>query len=89
MHMPRAIDMQGRPLTSIDDLPDPGLRWVPSRKLIVVLLIESGIVAPEQVLARYADLSHEELDSWRRSVMIFGSPALRVTKMQLYNGRRT
>lgn len=49
----------------IPKLPDPGKRWIPSRKQQVVQAVLSGLVPKMSVLARY-DMSEQEFDNWTR-----------------------
>ncbi|MDP2816156.1 MAG: DUF1153 domain-containing protein, partial [Rectinemataceae bacterium] len=60
--------------------PEPGCRWVPSRKEVVVEAITAGTVTVAQVLEQYPDLSLEELESWQRRYNRQGRKGLRVTK---------
>lgn len=55
----------GRVIT-IADLPEPkNVRWVKSRKLIVVAAVQAGLLSIEDACARY-ELSREEFLSWQR-----------------------
>lgn len=69
-------------IRSTHDLPEPGCRWVPSRKEAVVEAITDGAVTVEQVLQRYPGLSLEELESWQRRYNRQGRNGLSITKFR-------
>ncbi|MEX2520461.1 MAG: DUF1153 domain-containing protein [Paracoccaceae bacterium] len=73
-----------------EDLPPPGTqRWVASRKAAVVAAVDAGAVSAEEVCTRY-ELSPEELEEWRRSLLKHGPAALLVTKLKYFrNNQRT
>ncbi|MFI0395281.1 CtrA inhibitor SciP [Paracoccus jiaweipingae] len=78
---PRTVILDGGEVLSLADLPQPGMRWVASRKACVVRAVTHGLIAREQALARY-DLSEEEFDSWLAAVRKHGPKGLRVTAIQ-------
>lgn len=77
------IGPDGSPLT-ISDLPPPDTkRWVIRRKGQVVAAVRGGLIALEDVCARYK-LTVEEFLSWQLSIDRHGLPGLRTTKLQKY-----
>lgn len=76
------IGPDGTPLTPAD-LPEPGGRWVPSRKAIVVAAVRGGLLSMEEACHRYG-LTVEEYISWQTAVDGFGLPGLRTTQVQRY-----
>jgi len=59
----------GRVIT-IADLPEPkNVRWVKSRKLIVVAAVQAGLLTIDDACARY-ELSREEFLSWERAFLL-------------------
>ena len=68
------------------DLPSPGVRrWVPRRKARVVAAVEGGLITREEACERY-DLSEEELECWKASLMRHGLKGLCVTKLNARRG---
>jgi len=56
--------VNGQVITAAD-LPDPkNVRWVKSRKLIVVAAVHAHLLSAEEACARY-ELSREEFVSWQ------------------------
>ncbi|MBA3519288.1 MAG: DUF1153 domain-containing protein [Rhizobiales bacterium] len=78
------IGPDGSPLTPAD-LPQPGERWVPSRKAIVVAAVRGGLLSMEEACARYG-LTVEEYLSWQTAVDGHGLAGLRTTRIQQYRG---
>ena len=78
---PRTVTLEGGEVLSLADLPQPGMRWVASRKACVVQAVIHGLLTREQALARY-DISDEEFDSWLAAVRNHGPKGLRVTALQ-------
>ncbi len=78
------LSPEGDPIT-LDDLPPAGcdVRWVISRKALVVTAIRDGLIIATEACERYA-LSETELESWARMFRTYGRPGLRITKLQLY-----
>jgi hypothetical protein len=57
---------------TLADLPQPkNVRWVKSRKLIVVAAVQAGLLTMEDACARY-ELSREEFLSWHRAFGLEG-----------------
>ncbi|GAA5081455.1 DUF1153 domain-containing protein [Roseibacterium beibuensis] len=81
---PNAVTLpDGRVLTRAD-LPAPDTRrWVASRKAVVVLAVEGGLITAEEAIRTW-DLSEEELDSWRDAVARHGVAALKATSVQRF-----
>jgi hypothetical protein len=68
----------------IVDLPPPDTRrWIVRRKAVVVAAVRTGTITREEACRRYA-LSVEEFDAWQRAMETYGTPGLRVTRLQIY-----
>lgn len=80
---PRAVHLPDGSVLSLADLPPPSVRWVASRKAIVVQAVLYELISREDAIARYR-LSDEEFDSWCAAIRDHGVPALRVTALQQY-----
>jgi len=64
--------VRGQVIT-LADLPEPkNVRWVKSRKLIVVAAVQAGLLTIEDACARY-ELSREEFLSWLLAFRTEGS----------------
>lgn len=80
----RAVMLADGRVLSRADLPAASTRrWVASRKAIVVLAVEHGLIRRDDALERYA-LSEEEFESWCQAVHRHGINALKVTALQRY-----
>lgn len=81
---PRQVTLPDGSILSRADLPAADtLRWVASRKAVVVKAVQYGLLSLNDALDRYA-LSQEEFDLWRNAVKTHGDKALRVTTLQKY-----
>ncbi len=81
---PRQVTLPDGSILSRADLPAADtLRWVASRKAVVVMAVQYGLLNLNDALDRYA-LSQEEFDLWRNAVKTHGDKALRVTTLQKY-----
>ena len=81
---PRQVTLPDGSILSRADLPAADtLRWVASRKAVVVRAVQYGLLNLNDALDRYA-LSQEEFDLWRDAVEKHGAKALRVTTLQKY-----
>lgn len=81
---PRQVTLPDGSILSRADLPAADtLRWVASRKAVVVRAVQYGLLNLNDALDRYA-LSQEEFDLWREAVEKHGAKALRVTTLQKY-----
>lgn len=80
--------MVQRTLAKPPDLPEPGVRWVASRKEAVLENLARGRITKDEVLRRYPDLSSEELTSWQQRFKRAGREGLLVTKGSPENGSR-
>jgi hypothetical protein len=81
---PRQVTLPDGSILSRADLPAAvTLRWVASRKAVVVKAVQYGLLNLNDALDRYA-LSQEEFDLWRNAVEKHGDKALRVTTLQKY-----
>ena len=69
---------------TIADLPARDTkRWVSSRKAIVVVAVEGGLISLDDACARYS-LSVEEFLGWQRAVQRHGVQGLKVTRAKQY-----
>lgn len=81
---PRQVTLPDGSILSRADLPRADtIRWVASRKAVVVKAVRYGLLNRSDALERYA-LSEEEFDLWRDAVEKHGDQALRVTTLQKY-----
>jgi hypothetical protein len=81
--LPSIVAQDGTELT-IADLPARDTkRWVSSRKALVVIAVQGGLIALDDACVRYR-LSVEEFLSWQRAIDRHGVPALRVTRAKEY-----
>jgi len=69
---------------TIADLPARDTkRWVSSRKALVVIAVEGGLISLDDACSRYR-LSIEEFLSWQRAVQRHGVQGLKVTRAKEY-----
>jgi len=81
---PRAVTLPDGTMMTRADLPDPGvMRWVASRKALVVKAVRHGLVPRAEILERYG-ISEEELDAWLDAVDRHGEVALKATAVRRY-----
>ncbi|KGJ06190.1 hypothetical protein IT41_03250 [Paracoccus halophilus] len=80
---PRTVMLSDGSVLSLADLPDPGTRWVASRKALVVEAVNHGLIGRDDAIRRYG-LTDEELDAWVRAVRRHGRHALKVTQLQKF-----
>ena len=81
---PRQVTLPDGSILSRADLPAADtLRWVASRKAVVVKAVIYGLISEAEALERYA-LSQEEFATWRQAIEKHGEKALRVTSIQKY-----
>lgn len=81
---PRQVTLPDGRVLSRADLPAADTRrWVASRKAVVVLAVEYGLIGRAEALERYA-LSEEEFDLWQGAVTAHGVEGLKVTAIQKY-----
>ena len=81
---PRQVRLPDGSVLSRADLPPAStLRWVASRKAVVVKAVIYGLLPESEALQRYA-LSPEEFALWREAVERHGENALKVTAIQRY-----
>ena len=80
----RAVRLpDGRVLTRADLPPPDTVRWVASRKAVVVDGVVHHLISRHEALTRY-DLSEEELDAWIAASMLHGRDALKATAVQRF-----
>ena len=80
----KAVILSDGSVLRLEDLPAPDtLRWVASRKAVVVRAVKSGLISEEEALCRY-DLSEEEFASWCAAIHAHGESALKATLLQRY-----
>lgn len=78
-NMPVAVRLPDGTLLSRSDLPPKDtVRWVASRKMIVVMAVASGLVTRDEVQTRY-QLSGEELNEWESASQRNGLNGLKAT----------
>ena len=82
-----AVGADGNPLTPSDLPPLNTKRWVSSRKAIVVLAVESGLLSLDDACSRYT-LTVDEFLGWQAAIQSFGPLALRATRIQAYRRSR-
>ena len=81
---PRLVTLpDGTTLTRADLPPPDTVRWVASRKAVVLKAVRYNLISRESAKQRYA-LSDDELDSWERAVEKYGEHALKTTALQKY-----
>ena len=73
----------GHKLTRSELPPTDTKRWVASRKAIVVLAVQTGLVDMAEVCSMY-EISKEEFISWVNAVKSHGISGLKITKLQNY-----
>ncbi|MFD1795963.1 DUF1153 domain-containing protein [Paracoccus aurantiacus] len=80
---PRAVQLHDGTILTLADLPPATVRWVASRKALVVKAVVHGLITRQDAIARYG-LSDEEFDGWCAAIRDHGIRALRVTSLQKY-----
>ncbi|MFH5773633.1 DUF1153 domain-containing protein [Paracoccus sp. NGMCC 1.201697] len=70
-------------ILTLADLPPANIRWVASRKAVVVAAVKYGLLTRDAALKRY-DLTGEEFDAWCIAVDRHGSEALKITRLQKF-----
>ncbi|MBD9525300.1 DUF1153 domain-containing protein [Paracoccus sp. PAR01] len=80
---PRTAVLPDGTILSLADLPEPGMRWVASRKAVVVAAVKHGLLSRSEVIERY-DLSEEEFASWVHAIERHGRDALKITQLQKF-----
>ncbi|MGS4947704.1 CtrA inhibitor SciP [Meridianimarinicoccus sp. RP-17] len=81
---PRIVTLpDGSTLSRADLPPDTTVRWVASRKAVVVHAVKHGLLSRDEALNRY-NLSGDEFESWCLAVERFGEDALKTTALQRY-----
>lgn len=80
---PRVVALPDGRILTVADLPAPTARWVASRKEVVVLAVQHGLIGRDEAMRRYG-LSEEELDSWIATASRHGRRGLKATAVQKY-----
>lgn len=81
---PRLVTLpDGSKLTRADLPAEDTIRWVASRKAVVVRAVKFGLLKRDEARELYS-LSEDELDSWEAAVDRFGEKALKTTSLQQY-----
>lgn len=81
---PRIVTLpDGSTLSRADLPPDTTVRWVASRKAVVVRAVKHGLLSRDEALGRYK-LSRDEFESWCMAIERFGEDALKTTSLQRY-----
>lgn len=78
---PRTVRLPDGSILTVADLPLPRMRWVASRKAIVVAAVRHGLLGRKEALSRY-ELSEEELSGWERALDRHGKEALKVSAIR-------
>lgn len=75
------VTLDGKRITA-KDLPEPelGMRWVASKKAIVVKLLQANMLTIEAVLQYYQDMSRFEVEDWVHQYEKLGMPGLKTMK---------
>jgi transposase-like protein len=71
----------------IDAAKSETFHWTPQRKAVVVEAVAAGQLTGAEIARRFA-VSAEELASWRGKIGADGVPALRATRLQIYEPQR-
>ncbi|MGB1235931.1 MAG: DUF1153 domain-containing protein [Planktomarina sp.] len=81
---PRSVELPDGSHLSRADLPPTGtMRWVASRKAMVVKAVASGLITQGEACEDY-DLSEEEFQSWCRLAREHGEKGLKTTSLQVF-----
>ena len=81
---PRSVELPDGSHLSRADLPPTGtMRWVASRKAMVVKAVASGLISQAEACESY-DLSEEEFQSWCRLAQKHGEKGLKTTSLQAF-----
>jgi len=81
---PRIVTLpDGSTLSRADLPPDTTVRWVASRKAVVVRAVKHGLLSRDEALGRY-NLSGDEFESWCMAIERHGEDALKTTALQRY-----
>lgn len=70
-------------ILSLADLPDPGTRWVASRKATVIAAVHHGLLSRDDAIRRYG-LTDEEFETWVDALRRHGRNALKITQLQKF-----
>ena len=81
--LPSIAGPDGGSITIADLPPRDTKRWVSSRKALVVIAVQGGLISLDDACARYR-LSVEEYLSWQRAVDRHGTAGLRATRAKDY-----
>ena len=81
---PRTRQLPDGSVISLADLP-PGntVRWVASRKAMVIKAVASGLISKEFAFQKYS-ISVEEFESWCSAAREHGVSALKTTKLKSF-----
>ncbi|MFV0245574.1 MAG: DUF1153 domain-containing protein [Qingshengfaniella sp.] len=81
---PRVVHLpDGSTLSRADLPPEDTVRWVASRKALVVKAVVHGLMDREEAVKRY-QLSDDEFESWLHAVEKHGEAALKATRLQKF-----
>lgn len=81
---PRLVRLpDGTTLTRADLPPHNTVRWVASRKAVVVKAVKHGLISRDEAKDRWA-LSDDELNEWAAAVDRHGESALKTTALQKF-----
>ncbi|MGR3486154.1 MAG: CtrA inhibitor SciP [Paracoccaceae bacterium] len=81
---PTSVRLPDGRILSLSDLPPADtVRWVASRKAVVLRAVAYGLVTRDWAMTTYG-LSREEFEGWLAAMATHGERALRTTKLHDY-----
>ena len=78
-----AVSTESRHCAEVTLPPSDTVRWVASRKIIVLAAIDAGSLSIEEACLMYR-LSIEEIASWSRLTELHGRDGLKTSKLEKY-----
>ena len=78
-----AVSTENRQGAEMTLPPSDTVRWVASRKIMVLAAIDAGSLSIEEACLRYR-LSIEEIASWSRLTELHGSDGLKISRLGEY-----
>jgi hypothetical protein len=78
-----AVSTRSRQCAEVTLPPTNTVRWVASRKIMVLAAIDAGSLSSEEACLRYR-LSIEEIASWSRLTKLHGSDGLKISRLGEY-----
>ncbi len=77
------VSIENRHYAEVTLPPSETVRWVASRKIMVLAAIDAGSLSIEEACLRYR-LSIEEIASWSRLTELHGSDGLKISRLGEY-----